>query len=115
MTPRRAGEWWSWPGAVALTLALGVGAAITLPSLVHAVRGEPMGDVEGRLLYTVAGAAIGALATYLGQAALVQLTRPPPPPPPPPVPLAGPPPRLADLELADPPAATPGEDDAGYR
>jgi galactitol-specific phosphotransferase system IIC component len=66
--------WWEkieWRGAIAFTLAIGVAGSMIL-AIVGAiiaivVRTVPLGDQAANMLSTLFGAALGALATYLGQ------------------------------------------------
>jgi hypothetical protein len=73
-------RWWQqvdWVGACAFTLALGVSlsmVAVTIPALIGAfIRETPMSQHGAALLSTLFGAAMGAVATFLGQARERQL------------------------------------------
>lgn len=61
--------WWTyidWPGAVAFVLALGVSAALVFGFIGSVLQGEPIDQPLANLLSTLGGAAVGAVATYLG-------------------------------------------------
>lgn len=55
-----------WAGAVALTLAIGIALALLAGVLTAELTPGPVTQNDVSLLSTLAGAAIGAVATYLG-------------------------------------------------
>jgi purine-cytosine permease-like protein len=57
-----------WPGVVAFTLALGVSVSLIIGMTGAALNAGPLGEKTSSLLATLGGAAIGAIATYLGLA-----------------------------------------------
>jgi hypothetical protein len=60
-----------WPGAIAFMLALGISLSMVLliTGVIIAVpQNRPLGEAASSLISTVFGAAIGAIATYLGSA-----------------------------------------------
>ena len=59
----------NWHGLVAIVLALGLATAVVLLCLETILHRGPVSDTEAAVLSTVLGAAIGAIATYLGGAA----------------------------------------------
>lgn len=72
--------WWQqvdWTGAVALVLALGVSLSMSIAlvgGLVGAIwHDRPISEHGAAMLSTIFGAAIGALASYLGQSRERQL------------------------------------------
>jgi hypothetical protein len=55
-----------WPGLAAFVLALGVALGIVLGFVNAVIQSEPMSSEAANLLSTLGGAAIGAVATYIG-------------------------------------------------
>jgi hypothetical protein len=55
-----------WPGAVAFMLAFGVSAALIIGMIGATLNVGPLGEKTASLLSTLGGAAVGAVATYLG-------------------------------------------------
>lgn len=63
-------RWWNlldWPGAIAFTLSCGLSLSMVLIVIGGMMAGQ-MSEHGANLLSTMFGAALGALATYLGQA-----------------------------------------------
>lgn len=61
--------WWTyidWPGMVAFVLALGVSAALVFGFIGSVLQGKQINQPLANLLSTLGGAAVGAVATYLG-------------------------------------------------
>ena len=56
----------NWHGLVAIVLALGLAVAVVLLCLETILHRGPVSDSEAAVLSTVLGAAVGAVATYLG-------------------------------------------------
>jgi hypothetical protein len=64
-------RWWEkidWPGACAFVLAFGVAVTLIVGMAGAAVQDSPISEQGASLLSTLGGAAIGAIATYLGLA-----------------------------------------------
>jgi len=57
---------WNWHGIVAIILALGVSVTLVLEVVNIILRNGHTTETEATLLATAFGAAIGAIATYLG-------------------------------------------------
>ncbi|MGW8953957.1 hypothetical protein [Streptomyces sp. NPDC055709] len=57
---------WSWPGAIALVIATGVSIALCVSLIVVASSSHPVSQQFAGVLSALSGAAVGALATYLG-------------------------------------------------
>jgi hypothetical protein len=73
-------RWWQqvdWTGAVAFTLALGVSvsmaAAMTIGMFAAFMHDRPISEQGAAMLSTIFGAALGSIATYLGQSRERQL------------------------------------------
>lgn len=58
----------NWPGAVAIILSTGIALSMVLAGVLPLLRDRSVGEHGATVLSTLFGAAIGALATYLGQA-----------------------------------------------
>jgi uncharacterized membrane protein len=58
----------NWHGLVAIVLALGLATTVILLALETILHRGPVSDTEAAVLSTVLGAAVGAVATYLGGA-----------------------------------------------
>lgn len=61
---------WDWHGAVALILALSVGVGFAVAMVGATVQHEPISQQGAALLNTLGGALIGAVAGWLGGAAV---------------------------------------------
>jgi hypothetical protein len=62
-------HWWhhvNWPGLCAFTLACGVAVSLVLIVLGPLLQDRPFTEQGAQLVSTLAGAAVGALAAYLG-------------------------------------------------
>jgi hypothetical protein len=59
----------NWAGAVALILATGVSLSMIMAMAATMMKDRPLGEFGATVLSTLFGATLGALATYLGQAA----------------------------------------------
>jgi hypothetical protein len=59
-------RWWDWRGATALVLALGVAIAISVTLVGAVLSSHVVSAEETSLISGVIGAAVGAVATYLG-------------------------------------------------
>lgn len=60
-----------WPGYIAYTLALGLAVGFASALIMSASsRTPPINEVTGAMLSTIGGAMVGAVATYLGGAAV---------------------------------------------
>jgi hypothetical protein len=57
---------WSWHGAVALVLALAVGAGYAVALIVAVLHPEDLSGVATAMLYTLGGALVGGVVTWLG-------------------------------------------------
>jgi len=57
---------WDWHAIVAIILALGAASSIVLLTVMELTRDGHVTPEEATLLSTVLGAAVGAVATYLG-------------------------------------------------
>jgi len=57
---------WEWRGAVALVLAVGVSVAIVATLVGAVLSSHQLSAEETSLISGVVGAAVGAVATYLG-------------------------------------------------
>jgi len=57
---------WSWPGVVAVVLAIGVASTLVIAVIAAEITRHGLTDTESNLIATLGGATIGALATYLG-------------------------------------------------
>lgn len=55
---------WSWPGAVALVLAVCIGVGWATAVILLAARPDP-GGIGATVLYTLGGALVGGLVTFL--------------------------------------------------
>ena len=76
----------SWPGLAAVILAAGVAICVIALALGTATQTGPISQEDATLLSTVLGAAVGAVATFLGsgrQTASEEPAKPPPAPEPP--------------------------------
>ena len=61
--------WWThvdWPGAIAFVLAVGIACSMVLAICGEVFNREAIGQQGATILSTIFGAAIGAVATYLG-------------------------------------------------
>ena len=56
----------NWPGLAALVLAMGVAICVIALAVGTATQSGPISQEDATLLSTVLGAAVGAVATYLG-------------------------------------------------
>ena len=81
MSEPEKSSWWKevdWTGAVAFTLTLGVSlslfAAMTAAAFA-AMDGRTITDVAATMFSTIFGAAMGAIATFLGQSRERQLNK----------------------------------------
>jgi threonine/homoserine/homoserine lactone efflux protein len=57
---------WSWPGAIALILAVGIAIALCVSLIVVALSTTAVSQQFASVLSALSGAAVGAVATYLG-------------------------------------------------
>jgi hypothetical protein len=57
-----------WAGAVVMVLALGVSLSMVVGIIGAVVRQTPVSEARAQLFTTLFGAAIGAIASYLGMA-----------------------------------------------
>jgi len=57
---------WNWHGIVAIILALGIAITLVLEMVNILLRDGTTTELEATVLSTAFGAAIGAIATYLG-------------------------------------------------
>jgi hypothetical protein len=55
-----------WGGIAAFILALGVAISITALAIGSALNGHATSELDATLLSTAIGAAVGAVATYIG-------------------------------------------------
>ncbi|UUN30904.1 hypothetical protein [Streptomyces sp. FIT100] len=60
------GPKWSWPGVIALVIAVGVSIALCVSLIAVALSPHPVSQQFAGVLSALSGAAMGALATYLG-------------------------------------------------
>jgi hypothetical protein len=60
------GKPWNWAGACACILATGVSLSLVLIVLGPLLQDRPFTEQGAQLVSTLAGAAVGALAAYLG-------------------------------------------------
>ena len=99
----------NWHGLVAIVLALGLAVAVVLLCLETILHRGPVSDSEAAVLSTVLGAAVGAVATYLGGARPSSAEPPDRSPDTPPAPLSPPPGTAtspaADVDTSRPPDA----------
>jgi len=56
----------SWPGVVAIILALGISTALIVGIVSAELTKKGITQAESNLLSTLGGASVGAVATYLG-------------------------------------------------
>jgi hypothetical protein len=56
----------NWTGLIAFTLAVAVGVALAASVIIVALNPDPLEEAFGAVITTLAGAAVGAIATYLG-------------------------------------------------
>lgn len=71
----------NWHGLVAMVLALGLATAVVILCIETILHLGPVSDSEAAVLSTVLGAAVGAVATFLGGAARGRNGGSPPDPP----------------------------------
>ena len=58
----------NWAGLIALVLAAAIAVSLCAAIIIVSVKPEPLDQPFGAVITTLAGAAVGAVATYLGVA-----------------------------------------------
>jgi hypothetical protein len=66
VTPSKQQDPNYWTGRIAFILALSIGVALTAAIIIVALSPTPLDTAFGSVITTLAGAAVGAVATYLG-------------------------------------------------
>jgi hypothetical protein len=55
-----------WPGLIAFVLACSIGISLCAAIIIVSIKPEPLDQPFAAVITTLAGAAVGAVATYLG-------------------------------------------------